>query len=212
MSLKTKALVGATALGVIASGVGVAAGTAHAATPPCGTACKSYVNLASGGVLDVAGARAVTGDPIIEWGASYGDRAQDFVKQHEGTVDSLLWAGLVSKSFAYNYGSLHAFELEYSPFGVGSGLCVGVAKAATAGEAVTLQPCGVSSKTIWAVDTKNSSNGYAPLINGSTTNFSHPDVAANDNGKVVLRNLNGFYGQNGIIAPNQLWEPANGVF
>ena len=49
-----------------------------------------------------------------------------------------------------------AFELEYTPFGVGSGLCVGVASTAAQGTKVSLQPCGASSKTVWIVDTLDS--------------------------------------------------------
>ncbi len=50
------------------------------------------------------------------------------------------------------------------------------------GEGVTLQPCGVSSKTVWVLDTLDQSftaawaHGYIPLINGSDTNFSQPFV------------------------------------
>ena len=71
-----------------------------------------------------------------------------------------------------------AFELEYTPFGVGSGLCVGVASTAVQGTKVSLQPCGASSKTVWIVDTLDTTirHGYVPLINGSDTNFSHPYV------------------------------------
>ena len=75
-----------------------------------------------------------------------------------------------------------AFENEYAPFGVDSGLCMGVAATAFQGEGVTLQPCGVSSKTVWILDTADQfsfitalRNGV-PLINGSDTNFSHPFV------------------------------------
>ena len=46
-----------------------------------------------------------------------------------------------------------AFENEYAPFGVESGLCMGVAATAFSDEGVTLQPCGVSSKTVWILDT-----------------------------------------------------------
>ena len=73
-----------------------------------------------------------------------------------------------------------AIELEYAPFGVDSGLCMGVAATAPPSEGVTLQPCGVSAKTVWIIDTNDSpatfSGGYVPLINGSDTNFSHPFV------------------------------------
>jgi hypothetical protein len=77
---------------------------------------------------------------------------------------------------------LLAFENQYAPFGVDSGLCLGVAATAFSGEGVTLQPCGVSSKTVWVLDTLDQSfthawaHGYFPLINGSDTNFSQPFV------------------------------------
>ena len=37
-----------------------------------------------------------------------------------------------------------------------SGLCLGVATTAFQDEGVTLQPCGVSAKTVWIVDTFDS--------------------------------------------------------
>ena len=51
-----------------------------------------------------------------------------------------------------------------------------MAATAVAGEKVTLQPCGVSSKTLWIVDSRTLWPGYVPLINGSDTNFSQPYV------------------------------------
>ena len=98
-----------------------------------------------------------------------------------------------------------AFEIEYAPLGQESSLCAGVASTAFSGEHVTLQPCGVSSRTVWIVDTNDSpstiSHGYLPLINGSDTNFSHPFVLTyplngypTDSPRPVLqvRNLTGF--------------------
>ena len=73
-----------------------------------------------------------------------------------------------------------AFKIEYTPHGVDSGLCMGVASTAVQEEGVTLQPCGVSAKTVWIADIFDSPstlfNGYIPLINGSDTNFSQPFV------------------------------------
>ena len=113
-----------------------------------------------------------------------------------------------------------AWEVEYAPYGVASGLCAGVGSTAAQGGKVSLQPCGVTSKTVWIADvglapgtpnstvttytTKNDrkttkkvvvtlgsaasinnwltddptalEHGYAPAINGSNTNFSHPFV------------------------------------
>ena len=85
-----------------------------------------------------------------------------------------------------------------------SGLCSGVAATAFQGEGVTLQPCGVSGKTIWIVDFHaNNFNNFpgVPLINGSNTNFSHPFVLtypanANPTDKprvqLTVTNLTGF--------------------
>jgi len=74
-----------------------------------------------------------------------------------------------------------AFEIEYTPDGRDSGLCVGVASTAVQEEGVTLQECGASSKTVWAVDlydqpVESFFRGYYPLINGSDINFSQPFV------------------------------------
>jgi hypothetical protein len=73
-----------------------------------------------------------------------------------------------------------AFEMEYAPYGVDSGLCVGVASTAVQNEGISLQPCGVSARTVWILDLNDSpstiNHDYVPLINGSDTNFSHPYV------------------------------------
>jgi hypothetical protein len=57
---------------------------------------------------------------------------------------------------------------------------VGLAATASQNEGVTLQPCGVSARTVWIIDANDSPAtlraGYVPLINGSDTNFSHPFV------------------------------------
>jgi len=89
---------------------------------------------------------------------------------------------------------------------VDSGLCVGTATTAIQGEGVTLQPCGVTSKTVWILDTFDQPFTFffhheAPAINGSDTNFSHPFVLTYpSNGfptdiprpQLQVRNLTGF--------------------
>jgi hypothetical protein len=85
----------------------------------------------------------------------------------------------VTEGCAHYYPDLYAWEIEYAPYGVDSGLCMGVASTAFSGEGVTLQPCGVSSKTVWITDTVNAAgwgDSYVPVINGSDTNFSQPFV------------------------------------
>lgn len=77
------------------------------------------------------------------------------------------------------YPDLYAWELQYAPFGVDSGLCVGLAATAVSGEGVTLQPCGTTARTVWITDTVNAAgwnSNYVPVINGSDTNFSQPFV------------------------------------
>ena len=118
-----------------------------------------------------------------------------------------------------------AFENEYAPFGVESGLCMGVAATAFQDEGVTLQPCGVSANTVWILDTLDQqftsawAHGYIPLINGSNTNFSQPFVLTYPNDsfptdkprpQLVVTNLTGFSFQLGNLFGtgangNQLW-------
>jgi len=139
------------------------------------------------------------------------------------------------------FPNLNAFEIEYAPFGVDSGLCMGVAATAFADEGVTLQPCGVSSKTVWIVDSFDQATGVPtpvfrntpfanlPLINGSNTNFSAPFVLTYPGNafptdkprpQIVVQNLTGFEqpGTAGLILPvinsinsNQLWGGFQGV-
>jgi len=67
-----------------------------------------------------------------------------------------------------SYPDLYAWELQYAPYGVDSGLCVGLASTAVSGEGVTLQPCGVSAKTVWITDTVNAA-GWGSITSRSLT-------------------------------------------
>jgi hypothetical protein len=190
---------------------------------------------------------AKVGQPIILFRTSNTDPAEDINASFSGSVDDFFAAGLVSSAVELHYGGTRpipgitvaghgavgffndpAFELEYTPFGVGSGLCVGVASTAVQGSKVSLQPCGASSKTVWIVDAGDSATirtGYVPLINGSDTNFSHPFVLTYpQNGfptdkprpQLTTNNLTGFTGNFlvpvlGSINDNQLWGARFGV-
>jgi hypothetical protein len=253
MSIKSKLLAGAATLALV-GGVGtMGALTASAATPSAGGNAIDIFSRAFGThrtpnfVLDVLRQGAKVGQPIILFRTSNTDPAEDFVPSIQGTTADFFAAGLVSSAVALHYGCIPvtqpggnfpncgltgvddpAIELEYSPFGVDSGLCVGLAATATAKEGVTLQPCGVSAKTVWIVDTNDSpatlNRGYVPLINGSTTNFSHPHVLTYPgNGfptdrprpQLFVNNLTGF--SHGIGTPigsvndTQLWGADFGV-
>jgi hypothetical protein len=152
--------------------------TASAATPPCGTSCRSYFTEKWGSdeVLDVYQQRAAAGNKIIMYQASNYDPAEDWTYMNQGTVASFYRRGLVSGAVDLQYGTDKAFELEYTPYGVGSGLCVGTASSAGSRTPVALEPCGASARTVWINDSADAQNGYSPLISGSDTNFSDPYV------------------------------------
>ena len=245
----TLALVG----GVGTAGV-LGAGTASAATPSCGIACINLFSYQFGThsspnyTVDVLRQGEKVGQPIILFRTANYDPALDWTFAFEGTVSDFFAAGLVSSSLALHYGCIAgvnfpncpfnvtggglkgnsdylAFENQYAPFGVDSGLCLGVAATAVSGEGVTLQPCGVSSKTVWVLDTLDQqfttawAHGYIPLINGSDTNFSQPFVLTYPNDstptdkprpQLVVTNLTGFSFHVGNLFgtganSNQLW-------
>jgi len=201
MGLKSKVFAAAATLAVVGGVSTVGMVSAGAATPSCGNFCVNIFSRTFGThrtpnfVMDVWRQGAKVNQPIILFRTSNTDPAEDINASFSGTVDDFFAAGLVSSAVELHYGGQlpiggglvaghgganffndPAFELEYTPFGAGSGLCVGVASTAVQGSKVSLQPCGVSSKTVWIVDTldKNIRSSYVPLINGSDTNFSHP--------------------------------------
>jgi len=242
MSFKSKVLAAAVTVTVV-GGVGtVGMLSASAATPSCGNNCIDIFSRQFGThrtpnfVMDVFQQGAKVGQPIILFRTSNSDPAEDFTLSFQGLVSDFFAAGLVSSAVNLHFGGGSvgavddpAFELEYSPFGVGSGLCVGTATTAIQGEGVTLQPCGVSGKTVWILDTFDQPftfffHGEAPLINGSDTNFSHPFVLTYpSNGfptdkprpQLQVRNLtgfsNGFGPIVGTVIDTQLWGADFGV-
>jgi hypothetical protein len=246
MSIKSKVAAAAATLTLV-GGVGIAgmltAGSASAATPSAGPSAIDIYSKQFGThahpnfVVDVWKQGEKAGQPIILFRAANYDPAEDFTVAFQGTVADFKAAGLVSAAVALHYGggaagfpNDPAFEYEYAPFGVDSGLCVGVATTALQGEDVTLQPCGVSANTVWILDYFDSFSTflrgfYVPLINGSDTNFSHPFVLTyptdgypTDLPRPVLTvtNLtgfsNGFGGlELGTVESNQLWSADLGV-
>jgi len=253
MGLKSKVFAAAATLAVVGGVSTVGMVSAGAATPSCGNFCVNIFSRTFGThrtpnfVMDVWRQGAKVNQPIILFRTSNTDPAEDINASFSGTVDDFFAAGLVSSAVELHYGGQlpiggglvaghgganffndPAFELEYTPFGAGSGLCVGVASTAVQGSKVSLQPCGVSSKTVWIVDTldKNIRSSYVPLINGSDTNFSHPFVLTYpQNGfptdkprpQLTTNNLTGFthgFPPSPIlntINDNQLWGADIGV-
>jgi hypothetical protein len=185
MSIKSKVFATAATMTMVGGIGAVGLLPAQAATPSCGTTCVSGVGQEYGPafVLDVLRQGEKVGQPVILFRTSNSDPAEDFTYADEGTVNSFYTTyGLVSAGLAKTYGTDTAYEAEYAPYGVDSGLCVGVASTAGNDTPVVLEPCGASSKTVWVVDAANGVTvtlpalSYYPLINGSDTNFSHPFV------------------------------------
>ncbi len=242
MSFKSKVFAAAVTATVV-GGVGtVGMLSAGAATPSCGNSCIDIFSRQFGThrtpnfVMDVFQQGARVGQPIILFRTSNSDPAEDFTVSFQGLTSDFFAAGLVSAAVNLHFGGGSvgavddpAFELEYAPFGVESGLCVGTATTAIQNEGVTLQPCGVSAKTVWILDTFDQPftfffRGEAPLINGSDTNFSHPFVMTYpSNGfptdkprpQLQTRNLtgfsNGFGPIIGTVIDTQLWGADFGV-
>jgi hypothetical protein len=210
MTVKSKVLAGAATLTLVC-GAGLAgAGTASAATPSCGNSCvntypQEYAgqsNSAPQFVLDVFQRKVAAAQPVILFRSSNADPAEDWTYADQGPLSSFYAAGLVSSEVALHYGCSGtvavagaqipcaanaqddtAYELEYAPYGVDSGLCMGLAATAVSGEGVTLQPCGTTARTVWIQDTFSSDDSpstaggtYWAGINGSDTNFSNPFV------------------------------------
>ena len=241
----------------------LSAGTASAATPSCGPSCINIFTKQFGThhspnfTVDVLRQGERAGQPIILFRTANYDPALDWTAANQGTVADFYAAGLVSSALALHYGCIPnplpghnfpdcygqnteavndwAFEIEYAPYGVDSGLCMGVATAAISGEGVTLQPCGVSSRTVWVVDYLDSIQttilgGYVPLINGSDTNFSQPLVLTYPTNayptdmprpQLTVTNITGFSQASppfyipgpelGTVNANQLWSQTFGV-
>ena len=183
MSIKSKFLAAAGTLALAGGMATAGALSASAATPPCGHNCIDIFSREFGThthpnyVLDVWRQSAKAGTPIILFRTSNTDPAEDFTVSNQGTVADFYAAGLVSASLNLHYSADEAYEFEYSPNGVDSGLCVGTASTAANKTPVVLVPCGASAKSVWVVDSQDAiGRGYVPLINGSDTNFSHPYV------------------------------------
>jgi hypothetical protein len=241
MSIKSKVFAAAATLTLVGGVGAVGAMSASAATPSAGPNAIDIFSFEFGHhsspnfVVDVWRQAAKVGQPIILFRTSDTDPAEDFNASFQGLTSDFFAAGLVSAAVDLHYGAGAtgfpddpAFEIEYTPYGVGSGLCVGVAATAVQGSKVSLQPCGVSSKTVWITDTGDSTtvaNGYVPLVNGSDTNFSHPFVLTypvsgyptdKPRPQLTTTNLTGFTGnflvpELGTINDNQLWGADFGV-
>ena len=126
-------------------------------------------------MLGVIGSEQDIGQPVDLQSVSSGPN-ENWVVSFEGPVSNFYNSGLVSTTIDDHYRNNEAYEYEYAPYGVLSGLCLGVSGTAQNGTSVTLQPCGVSSRTVWVSDAAEQYGQQVPLINGTDTNFTQPFV------------------------------------
>jgi len=225
MSIKSKLLAAVATLTMVGGLATAGALSASAATPSCGRHCIDIFSREFGThrspnfVLDVWRQSAKPGQPIILYRTSNTDPAEDFTVANQGTVSDFFAAGLVSAALNLHYGSDQAYEFEYSPNGVGSNLCIGVASTAANKTPVVLVPCGASAKSVWVVDSQDAiGRGYVPLINGSDNNFSHPYVLhypgnghPTDTPRPQLNTYQLQKYSNGAVFDNELWGANLGV-
>jgi hypothetical protein len=215
MSIKIKRLL-AVAAAMLVGGLGATlTPTASAATPSCGHSCINVFPrlYGSGFVLDVLNQNEGIGQPIVLAPASNTNPGEDFTVSFQGLVSDFIAAGLVSPALSA-YDNLQAVEFEYAPFGVDSGLCVGVGAAPTNHTPVALESCGVTAKTVWIENPDQSITGAnLSLINAATDNsFSHPYVLTDlrpDQGQLFTWPLDG----GGILHnrfANQWWGASFG--
>jgi hypothetical protein len=121
---------------------------------------------------------------------------------------------MVSAEVNSHYGSLKASQLEYAPFGVLTGSCVGVATDPFENEALSLQPCTVPGRTVWIIGTTLSPTtpGYFPIVSGATSDFSRPFAMSYPRNvdttealpPIRLRHLQ-FQGDESTLPDTQLW-------
>ncbi|WP_031027388.1 hypothetical protein [Streptomyces sp. NRRL WC-3725] len=184
MPVRSK-LFAAVAILTAVGGLGTA-GTvaADAATAECGDRCIQIYSAEFGTaahpdlVETVHRGVAAVGQATVMRPVSTTDPAGDIVGHRAGPVSDFYKDGLVSAEVNRHYGNLRAVEVEYAPHGEGTGLCAGLATTAYQNEGLTLQKCGTSGRTVWIIDTADSpataAQKHFPLVNGSTTDFTHP--------------------------------------
>jgi hypothetical protein len=226
MSIKSKVLAATAALTIVGGISTLGTLSASAATPACGQGCIEVfspefgTSTNPGFVETMFQGLARVGQPAIMHRASSSDPAEDLIVPRRGTVSTFFAAGMVSAEVNSHYGNELAAQIEYAPLGVPSGLCSALATTAFQNEGLTLQPCSVPATTVWIIDTADSpatAPTYFPIVNGSTTDFSHPygmtypseaDPTVKRLPQIMIRHL---IGNPADVPDRQLWGVARGV-
>jgi hypothetical protein len=216
MSIRTR-LFTVTAALLVALSAGAA--PAGAATPACGATCLDLSSAAFGSatnppfVLADAPKLETVNQPLTLAKASNTNQGEDFLLSFQGVVSDFVAAGLMAQQMLGPYGNLQAFEFEYSPFGLQTGLCVGVPTTPANGTRVELEPCGVTVKTVWIRDTNAPvAPPDVPFIQGATSsNFLDPEVLTTPLPGQPLTTSALRITSNGSFSSNQMWGEKLGV-
>ena len=216
MPIKTKMLAAAATL-TVASGLGAAGMLpATASTTQCGGACVQIFNKAfgSGFVESVFQGTPMAGQPTIVHAASDTDPTGDFIISQGGPVSMFYAEGMVSAAVNAHYTGYTAVQVEYAPYGNPTGLCSAVATTAYQGEGLSLQPCTTPGTSVFILDFPDGTGGYFPIVNASTTDFTHPytmtlhgDPAQKPFPQITLRRM---IDNPGGVPDNQLWKAPKG--
>jgi len=200
-------LAGGACLGAIA-----AAPVAGAASAACGHLCSSLYNQKFGtaDVSAVSGGTAAPNQAVL-LAAAAPSTTEDWQVAFQGTVNDFFNAGLINATLDAHYGTDLAFEFQYTPGGISSGLCLGIASGPAQGTKVTLQPCGTTVRTVWINDAADASGGYVPYISGNGTQYPAPFVltAGKVGGHFTTKALR--TNKKGVIAKAQMWQLVSGV-
>jgi hypothetical protein len=202
MGLVVLALIGSAGLSVPLS--------ANAATPACGAWCTTWFNndFGNGYVIAVSGRAAKSGKAVILSPAA-NSATEDWTLVDKGSVAQLYTEGLVTSEVATGWDGDEGYEIEYSPDGVASSLCIGLASTAHNGARISLQACGMNSKTIWVVDQQDHSGRFVPLVPGSNDSLTTPYVlTGSSTGKALTTEE--ISGSSGIIDADQMWQVVYG--
>jgi hypothetical protein len=147
-----------TTLGLSAAGMATA--SVQSAKPDITPAC-TYASYCSDPLFNVQfgiqyfqsneSGSMTPGAPIsLSW-ANSNNPGEDWRVTLQSTVHDLYHLGWVSSAIELHYRTHFAFEVMWTPYGVETNLCRGLARNAREGEEVTLQPCGDFPRTLWIV-------------------------------------------------------------
>jgi hypothetical protein len=232
----TAAALAAAAFTAIPAANAATSGNTPAATRACGDSCfnlsslllgpteiqNSYINEHGGVVVAHAGAR-------LNLNLAYDNNVnEDFIATVNTTLGQACTLGEIRPaSYVCDYygdwssatgdftSTFPVLQGNFSPDGIESGLCTGVA-AVAAGEPVTLQPCGTSgARTLWVVDEDNAYIGYAPLINAADPASANPEVLSVKAGGSKPANKLSLQPEllltGGYVANGEMWTYDTGV-